>query len=336
MHCIKTTSSQPDHLVQILPPKEGGFGPLISVLVPTFNRVGMVCEALDRIIKYDCDEVLEVIVSDNHSSDKTLEILRERYQHFTKLKLTQPPVAGGPLVNWEHALSLALGTHVHWHWSDDYLCGSFYEQAVALMKKENADVMVAAIKYLKADGNESIWGFQNEVRTESASIALEKVLLQESLPVSPAAYLLPTSSVRKHFYKKIPNVGVYDPIQWAMGTDMLMIAGSLLEGKTVAYLEEPLFCFRDHAESLTNIQNHYFKSYFVAAEWFIRNNKLKIPLSKRRKVFGPVICNAFETKYSKEYFVGMVLQYYKVACYTIKDSRLYEMRHSCRGSRNPS
>ena len=284
----------------------------ISILIPTFNRFAMVCEALDLIIKYDCPEVFEVIISDNHSSDNTLEELSVKYKNFTKLKLTQPPTSCGALLNWNHALSQASGTHVHWHWSDDYLCGPFYEKAVALMRKEDVNVIISVAKIVFEDGFEPVLYTQGFDKGDSSERALKKLFIDQTLPVSPAACILPLSSVRKHFYLELPSFRDYDPIKLAMGTDALMIAGSLLDNGKVAYLEKPLFCFRSHQGSLTNIQAHFYRSYFVAFEWFIRKYNLPIPLSLRRKALGLTICNSYEKKFSINAITGFLLKRYKI------------------------
>jgi glycosyltransferase involved in cell wall biosynthesis len=284
----------------------------ISILIPTFNRAAMLCEALDLILKYDCEEIFEVIVSDNHSSDKTLEILTNRYPHFKKLKLTQPPASCGPIFNWQHALSLASGTHVHWHWSDDYLCGPFYQEAVALMRREQVNIVISSVKIVFEDGFAPTLYSQGFDRSDLSEKALNKLLINRSLPVSPAACILPLDAVKKHFYIELPSFGSYDPIKCAMGTDTLMIAGSILENSRVAYLEKALFCFRSHPGSLTTIQSHYYRSYFVAFEWFIRKYALPIPLKLRRRAFGLTICNFYEKKFSLAAFTGFLLQRYKI------------------------
>jgi|GEM_PF-3950399 len=284
----------------------------ISILIPTFNRVEMVSEALDLIMKYDCQEIFEVIISDNHSSDQTLEQLASKYKNFKKLKLTQPPNSCGPIFNWKHALSQASGTHVHWHWSDDYLCGPFYQEAVTVMHKEEANVLISAVKIIFEDGFEPVFYSQGFDKSDSSERAFEKLFIKQTLPVSPAACILPLEAVKKHFYTDLPAFRAYDPVKLAMGTDALMIAGALLENSKVAYLEKPLFCFRSHQESLTNLQASYYRSYFIAFEWFIRKYQLAIPLAQRRKAFGLSICNFFEKKFSLAVVTGFLMKQYQI------------------------
>ena len=277
----------------------------------------MLCEALDRIIMYDCDEVFEVIVSDNHSSDGTSEVIPEKYKNFAKLKMTKPASPCGPLLNWEYALSLASGTHVHWHWSDDYLCGPFYASAVQLMKSQHVDVVISAVKIVSEDGFEPVCYSQGFIRSDDGITALKKLFIERTLPVSPAACILPIESARKHFYTEIPRVGDYDPIKYAMGTDALMIAGSLLDRDKVSYLEKPYFCFRSHSTSITNVHSSALKSYKVAFEWFIRKERIKIPLRLRRQMLGIVTCNALENKYSLAFVSGKFIEFSKSVTYKI-------------------
>lgn len=290
----------------------------ISILIPTFNRIEMLCEALNQIIKHDCEEILEVIVSDNHSTDKTLEILREKYKNFSKLKLTMPTSACSPIENWKHALSLATGSHIHWHWSDDYLCGPFYQRAINLLKRHPASMVISAVKIVHEDGFSPTCYSQGFIRAETALPALQKLFFENTLPVSPAACILPLTSVKKHFYTNIPKVGIYDPTKYAMGTDALMIGGALLDTNEVFYLEEPLFCFRKHDQSITETHVSVFKSYAVAFEWFIRKEHLPFSLKLRREKFGLSICTAFEKKYSLNWIKGTLLEKRILLIYKIK------------------
>ena len=50
----------------------------ISVIVPVYNEKNTIKQCLERVIKSDtCGLDLEVIVSDNNSTDGTKEILQE-------------------------------------------------------------------------------------------------------------------------------------------------------------------------------------------------------------------------------------------------------------------
>ncbi|MBC7251743.1 MAG: glycosyltransferase [Anaerolineae bacterium] len=52
--------------------------PRVSVIIPTYNRADMVCEAIDSVMTQTLKDV-EVIVVDDGSNDGTGDLLRERY-----------------------------------------------------------------------------------------------------------------------------------------------------------------------------------------------------------------------------------------------------------------
>jgi len=52
--------------------------PKVSVIIPTYNRAQMVCEAIDSVLAQTLEDI-EVIVVDDGSDDGTGDVLRERY-----------------------------------------------------------------------------------------------------------------------------------------------------------------------------------------------------------------------------------------------------------------
>ena len=50
----------------------------VSVIIPTYNRAQMVCEAIDSILAQTLQDT-QVIVADDGSTDGTDEVLAERY-----------------------------------------------------------------------------------------------------------------------------------------------------------------------------------------------------------------------------------------------------------------
>lgn len=60
--------------------------PLVSVVIPTYNRCKEVMECLDSVLKCNYKN-LEVIVVDNASTDNTLECLKNLYTGDSKIKI---------------------------------------------------------------------------------------------------------------------------------------------------------------------------------------------------------------------------------------------------------
>ena len=59
---------------------------LVSVVIPTWNRAEMVQKCVESVLQSDYENI-EVIVIDNNSTDKTLDVLKEKYHYEPRLKV---------------------------------------------------------------------------------------------------------------------------------------------------------------------------------------------------------------------------------------------------------
>jgi glycosyltransferase involved in cell wall biosynthesis len=256
----------------------------ISILVPTYNRRDMVDEAIELILKNDDISVHEIIISENHGNDGSYEFLKEKYGLNSKVVVTKPSQKGGAVTNWKHCLHLATGTHVHWHWSDDYLAGAMYSKAKVLNEQHGSQVILFGASIVE-DGK-TVSGFHQVEGNISMEDALLK-LFSFNIPVSPAAYILPIKSVRKHFYTDIPQYGAYNPMSIAMGSDALMIAGAIFDHHGLRIVSDNIINFRSHEESITVQNVEQLLNYRISFLHFLKTNTINRPSKLAiRKIFG--------------------------------------------------
>ena len=90
--------------------------PLLSVVIPTWNRAHLVCEAVQSALKQRAGAV-EVIVVDDASSDGTAELLQETFG--SQIRLLQLESRRGPGAARNAGASLASGEFVAFLDSDD-------------------------------------------------------------------------------------------------------------------------------------------------------------------------------------------------------------------------
>lgn len=93
----------------------------LSVAIPTYNGAKYIREALDSIITQldDIDEKIEIVISDNASTDNTYDIVKEyqkKYPHFITYYKNDENL--GPDRNYDLAVRKAKGKFV-WLFSDD-------------------------------------------------------------------------------------------------------------------------------------------------------------------------------------------------------------------------
>jgi len=66
----------------------------LSICIPTYNRAAFLGEALDSVIRQATDEV-EIVVSDNASTDNTEALVREYQARFPRIRYHKNPGKSG-------------------------------------------------------------------------------------------------------------------------------------------------------------------------------------------------------------------------------------------------
>ncbi|MCP9749914.1 glycosyltransferase family 2 protein [Ferruginibacter sp. HRS2-29] len=118
--------------------------PLISIIITSYNRAHYIEQAIQSALAQDYPR-LEIVISDNHSTDNTREVL-QKYLPDPRIKYFVNEVNIGMIPNFKLATEdRATGKYVSYISSDDYLCcPSFISKAVELINKYPDVVLVAA------------------------------------------------------------------------------------------------------------------------------------------------------------------------------------------------
>lgn len=95
--------------------------PVLSVCIPTFNRLGYLKEALATLLPQAELYDVEVCVSDNHSIDGTQQFLSELAAVYPRLRYTVNPVNIGLDKNMLMAISMGKGRYIYPIGDDDIL-----------------------------------------------------------------------------------------------------------------------------------------------------------------------------------------------------------------------
>lgn len=112
--------------------------PKVSVLISTFNN----SKFLEKSIKSILDQTyknLEILVSDDNSSDKSVEILEEIQQKNSNLKIYKNTVNQGLTKSLNKLLSISKGEIISRHDTDDISLPTKIQKQVDLLKKKNLD-----------------------------------------------------------------------------------------------------------------------------------------------------------------------------------------------------
>lgn len=128
---------------------------LVSVIIPTFNRVEVLCDCIDSILNSTYTN-LEIIVVDNNSTDHTVEIVKKRYICEKKICIIglkkNLMAAGGRNIG----IKRAKGKYLLFVDSDNKVFPNMIEVLVSEMEKDENIGLVGPISINKYAGNK-IW-----------------------------------------------------------------------------------------------------------------------------------------------------------------------------------
>lgn len=124
--------------------------PLVSVLIPTYNRATTLGKTLDSIFSQSLQD-FEIILVDDASTDSTPDLLAS--YRDSRLHVYRNPTNLGQAGNAERCLSLATAPFVHYLYSDDYFLPDCLAQKVAAISAHPDIALVfAATQIIAPDG----------------------------------------------------------------------------------------------------------------------------------------------------------------------------------------
>lgn len=177
---------------------------MISVCMAVYNGEKFIKEQVDSILAQlaDCDEL---IISDDGSSDKTIQILKSyndprikilfhtQKKDFSKIKYNKNYYLATD--NFENALKSAKGDYIFLSDQDDIWKSDRVKKMISTLQKENADCVMCNFSTINEDGKiTKEFGFEKnpikktllgkiiKSRFVGSSMAFTKELLAKTLP----------------------------------------------------------------------------------------------------------------------------------------------------------
>jgi len=112
---------------------------LVSVIIPTYNRLGTLKEVLSSYI--DQKFVKEVVIVDDCSLDKTGQYLKSLAKNEQKIKYFRNPVNKGAPYSRNKAISKTTGKYIFIGEDDLELTDNYFKTLLDHMRKEGADII---------------------------------------------------------------------------------------------------------------------------------------------------------------------------------------------------
>jgi len=117
--------------------------PFVSVLIPTYNRSGLLQKAVKSALAQSYDH-LEVVVSDNASTDDTQNLMQDIVSSDVRVRYIRSPYNLGPIRNWRKSFDSATGKFCLVLCDDDFLLDIEYiANGVSLLERYNSGLLIA-------------------------------------------------------------------------------------------------------------------------------------------------------------------------------------------------
>jgi len=213
--------------------------PLISILIPAYNYAPYVVRAIESALGQSYPNI-EVVVSDNASTDDSVDRIRARFGDDPRVRLFVNESNIGMVPNFNLALERARGEFVVWLCADDFLYPhhslTLYE---CFQRMPQIDVAYSVILF--CDDRERIIS----EKTQDNIFPVDYVDARDELPAMLLDHnqvSLPTALFRRELFAEL---GGMDPV-WQIGADWELLVRIAINGKRFAFRCTPTCCCRVH------------------------------------------------------------------------------------------
>ena len=246
--------------------------PIVSIVIPVYNREKLVAEAIESARKQSLADI-EIIVGDNCSTDHTFEICQALAAEDPRIVLFRNDTNLGPVLNWQACVARARAPYLKFLFSDDLLHPNCLEQLLpgllsAACAFSFSPVLIGQEPWKGALSYEYALTDTRIGANQYANLGFKWF---GALPVSPGAALFRTRDVQKNLLLELPGVDDYDFLTTGAGVDWLIFLLTLSQYRHVQFCANPASFFRAHHDSITirNEDNKVMLGYQKAQNWFI-------------------------------------------------------------------
>lgn len=191
--------------------------PLVTIGIPTYNRAKQLRRAIETALGQNYSNI-EVIVSDNASTDGTQSQYQLLCDSDPRLKYLQQEKNIGPTANFAAVLKAATGVYFMWLGDDDWIDAGYVSSCARVLASDPSISLVSGVPQYYADGKKVHTGKYFSLSSHSPWMRV--IEYYAKVADNGMFYgLMRTAGIRE---LEISNV---------MGGDWLMIASVAFTGK---------------------------------------------------------------------------------------------------------
>lgn len=224
--------------------------PKVCVGLPVYNGAPHIAQSVASLLEQDYPH-FELIISDNASTDNTLEICQAYAERDSRVRIFRNEANIGSARNFNRVFELASGKYFMWAAHDDRWAPTYITRCVDLMERNDECVLCGSnIEFIDENGNptERVGGY-NRVHTASMELRERVDFLTRQMGWYCFYGLIRADALRKT--RLFPAT---------FGGDVVLLMELLFQGQFII-LEEKLFTYRLVSKSVARYIQEIAGSY---------------------------------------------------------------------------
>lgn len=231
------------------------YTPLVSIIVPTYNVEKYIAQTIECVLAQTFTD-WELVITDDCSTDATVEIIKRYIQQDKRIKLFILPENSGAALARNHSIENAKGRYISFLDSDDWWYPEKLKKQIDFIQKTDCEFCFTAFEY--ADQDLNITGVSHKPQ----KITYRDIKLGCNIGTPGVIY--DTLRIGKMY---MPNMKVSE--DWALWI-------KIIEKTKVAYsINEPLWKYRILSNSLSRNKIRLIKNNLGVYHKVLNYSKIK-------------------------------------------------------------
>lgn len=266
--------------------------PLVSVGMPVYNGAPYIRESINSILSQSFED-MELIISDNASTDETEDICREFASADPRIRYVRNAANIGASDNYNAVFTLSAGTYFKWASSNDWCEKSFLAECVDVLNRRSDVVLCYPKTRLFSENRADAEDYEDNLALESEDPAQRFIALNENMRLNN----IMNGVIRADILKRTPLIKPF------FSSDICLMGELALYGK---FHEVPKYLFyrrMDEATATklkdeTEVLRHYdpelksamlFQQWKFLLEYYAAVRRSPLTLKQKSRSFGRLV-----------------------------------------------
>ncbi len=235
--------------------------PLVSIIIPTFNRSHLISETLDSVLAQTYQN-WECIIVDDGSTDNTDEVVGAYVKKDPRIQFHKRPNTHKPGGNGarNYGFEVSKGEYLQWFDDDDIMLKKFLDEKINVFTEELAMVICSGY----------YWDEENKIKNK-IGLNIESNLFQDYV-VWRLHILTPSILFKKVFLAD--KLLFSDKISRGQETELFSRLFFQLPEASFTIINKPLFLYRQHIDT-KSVKNKVYDFDFKESLAFINIENFK-------------------------------------------------------------